>query len=145
MEKTRKQLKEYSIVILILTAITLVRAIVSVCVKGLPLPAVIPQGMTVEMVRIVSIISFALTFVFLIPQVYVGLKGMKISDGATCNKAPRVWALVLAILAGIATISSAIDLFKAFNVDQLLTVIDVAVDLLLFTCAYLCLRKIAKA
>ena len=145
MEKTRKQLKEYSIVILVFVAITLVRAIVSACVNGIPLPSEIPQGMTVEMARIVSIIAFALSFVFLIPQVYVGIKGMKIADGATCNKAPRVWALVLAILACIGTISSVIDLFKAFDVDQLLTVLDVAIDTALFTCSYLCLRKIAKA
>lgn len=145
MEKVKKDLKVYSIVILAFVAFTLVRAIVSACVYGIPQPAEIPQDSTKEMVKIMTIIAFVLSFVLLLPQVYVGFKGIKIADGAICNKAPRVWAIILALLAGIATVSGLIDLFKLFTFDQLLSVLDTAVDVVLFVCYYLCLCKLARA
>ena len=145
MSKSRKDLRLLSIIVLICVAINFVMTMIDICQFGLALPSVVIEGVSKEVIEILAITIIVFKLLFLFPQVYVGIKGMKIADGATCNKAPRVWALVLAILAGIALISSAIDLFKAFDVDQLLTVLDGAIDVVLFTCTYLCLRKIAKA
>lgn len=143
MDKNKKTLKEYSIVILVFVAITLVRSIVSLCVKGLPQVEAIPEGMTKELVNIAAIISCVIGFIILIPQIYVGLKGLQIANGATVNgKAHLIWALILAVLAAISTISAISGLISAINFDTIYNVIDPAIDVLLFVCYYICARKI---
>ena len=146
MEKARKDLKVYSIVILALTAIVLIGNIVSVCVKGLPPVTEIPEGLTKETVEIIKIISFALTFVVLIPQIFVGIKGIKVAKNPDARgKAHMVWAIILAVLSAVAVISGTIDLVKKFDVDLLLGVINNVLDVCIFIGYYLCARKIANA
>ena len=146
MEKNRKDLRIYSIVILALVALVLIRNIVSVCVNGLPPITEIPEGFTKETVEIIKIISFALTFVVLIPQVFVGLKGIKVANNPDVRgEAHMVWAIILAVLSAVAVISGIIDLVKKFDVDLLLAVINNVLDVCIFIGYYLCARKIANA
>ena len=142
MEKNRKDLKTLSILVLALVGLTLVRAIVSACVNGIP-QAQATQGISQEMVKIMSIIAFALSFVLLLPQIYVGVKGLKIADGAPSSKAPVVWAIILAVLAAISTISAISNMLKVFNFDTILAVFDSALDVAVYICYCLCIRKIA--
>ena len=144
MEKNKKDLKIYSILILVFVAISLVKIIVSACVNGLPQLAEIPEGMTKETVQIVSIVAFVISFIVLIPQIYVGIKGVKIGTGATANgKAHMIWAIILAVLACVSTISAIIELTKVFDFSYVLNALDAAVDALLFISYYLLARKIA--
>ena len=144
MEKTRNNLKAYSIIILAFAAITLIVEIVTLCVKGLPIPATLPAGVTQEFAKITVIITCAISFVIYIPQFYVGLKGLKIANGENVSvKGPKVWAVILAVLAIIATISALSSLFKAFNFDTFMNVLDPAVDVLLYVCYFFCVKKIA--
>lgn len=145
MEKERKELKWFSILILALATFSLIRAIVSVCVNGLPQPTEIPEGMTKEIANIVVIISFALSLVALLPQIYVGVKGIKIANGAPSGKAHIVWAIILAVFAVIAVISAIINLTKVLNFDTVLKALDPAIDVIIYVFYYIYARKIAKA
>lgn len=145
MEKKRKDLKIYSILILAFVAISLIKIIVTTCINGFPQVEEIPEGMTETTVRIVTIIAFVLSFIVLLPQVYVGIKGLKISAGvATEGKAHLTWAIVLAVVAAFSVISSIIEATKAFDVKFILNAVDSAVDVLLFISYYLLVRKIAS-
>lgn len=145
MEKNRKILKECSIVILAIVALNLVMGIVNLCVNGLPNADQIPEGMSAELVKIVAIIALVVGFILLFPQIYLGLKGLKIAGGeAVTSKAPLNWAIVLAVLAAISAISSISNLVKAFNADTLISVLTQVVDVVFFAYYYICVRKIAE-
>lgn len=143
MEK-KKDLKIVSIAILALLGLTLITTIINACVNGIP-QIQATEGLTKDVLKIASICAFVLTFVLLLPQVYIGVKGIKIANGGEFGKAPFVWVIILAILAVIATISALSNMFKAFNFDTILGVVDCALDVVLYVCYYLCIRSIAKA
>lgn len=144
MEKNRKELKVLSIVILAFIALTMIKALVTVCVNGLPQATEIPQGMTAETVKIVAIVFLVLGFVVAIPQIYVGVKGILVANGAAGGKGHIIWALILAILAGVSVISGISELTKGFSVDSVLGVLDPAIDLALFVSFYVYARRVAN-
>lgn len=144
MEKNRKNLRDFSIIILALVALSLIRSIVTVCINGFPQPTNIPEGMTKEIAKVITIITFALSFVLLLPQIYVGVKGIKIANGATSGKAHIIWALILAVFAGITLISAISGLTKAFNFDSIMNLIDPAVDFAAYVFYFIYARRIAR-
>ena len=87
MEKAKKDLRVYSLLILIVTAISLVKIIVDVITNGLPQATEIPEGMTKEMAQMAVTIAFVISLIMFIPQVYVGFKGMSIAKGESVKKA----------------------------------------------------------
>ena len=142
MNKNRKTLKEYSVIILIFAALSLIRMIVDVCVHGFDFTGLNVEGVTEEFVKVAVIISFVLALVLLIPDVYVGVKGIKEANAPTGARAHIVWALVLAILSAIATVSAIIDVASDFNASKLIECLDVAVDTALFFAYYVTARKV---
>jgi len=144
MEKNRKELKAFSILILVVVALELIRAIVGLCVNGIPKVTEIPEGMTEDMVQISSIIAFALSLAIFIPQIYVAIKGIKVANGEASGKAHMIWAVILAILAGVSVVSGISGLFKEFNFDAVMDLLGPAIDFLMFALYYVYARKIAK-
>ena len=144
MEKNKKELKSFSILILALVGLTLIRSIVTVCIKGIPQSTEIPEGMTKELVQIVAIIAFAVGFVILIPQIYIGVKGILIANGAESGKAHIIWAIILLICSGIAVISGISDLVKAFDIYAVLDLLGPIIDCAVFAFYYIYARKVAQ-
>jgi hypothetical protein len=145
MNKDRKNLKDLSIIILVFAAISLVRIIVDLCVFGLNASNVPVEGVSEDMVRTATIIAFVLALLLLIPDVFIGIRGIKEANNPTGKKGHITWALVLVILSLIATISAVIDMFNGFDVGKLLEVIDVAIDVALFYFYYVAAKKVANA
>ena len=140
----KKDLKVVSIVILALVGLSLIRMIVGACIDGIP-QIQATEGLSKDIIKIASTIAFALAFVLLLPQVYIGVKGIKIANGGAFGKAPFVWTIILAILAAVATVSAIVDMFKVFNFDTILLAVGCALDVALYACYYVCIRSIAKA
>jgi hypothetical protein len=120
-----------------------VTALLTALKDGADLPET--EGMTKEMANVVVIISFVLSLVALLPQIYVGVKGIKIANGAPSGKAHIVWAIILAVFAAIAVISAISNLTKVLNFDAVLTALDPAIDVVIYVFYYIYARKIAKA
>lgn len=144
MEKNRKELKSFSIVILALTALSLVSSIVRLCVGGVPQIGEIPAGVSKELVQIVSIIVFAIGFIGILPQIYMGVKGIKIANGAPSGKAHIVWALIFVILSALSVFSGISGLIKAFNIDTVVDFLYPIVDLALYGLYYMYAVKVKK-
>ena len=144
MEKTKKELKICAIIVLILCGFSFVRMIVDACVHGIPMPEV-REGMSVDLAKTIAKISFVLSFVVLLPQIYVGIKGLKVANGDTCNKAARVWAIILTIVFLFSAISAVSTMIKAFTLNSFVAALDVVADTLLFAAIYFSFRKITKA
>ena len=145
MNNDRKNLKDFSILILVLSAFSLVRIIVDLCVFGLNASNVPVEGLTEDMVRTATIIAFVLALLLLIPDVYIGIRGIKEANNPTGKNGHITWALVLVILSLIATISAVIDMFNGFDVGKLLEVLVVVIDVALFFFYYAAATKVANA
>ena len=142
MEKNKKNLKTISYAILFLVALSLIRLIVDICVSGLPKVDV--EGVSPETANIMAIITVVLSFVLLLPQVYVGVKGVKIANGGKGDKWHIVVAFILGICALTAVVSCCISMVKTFNFDTVLAVVDSALDVAIFALYIISARKIAK-
>ena len=85
-----------------------------------------------------------LGFILFVPDVYVGLKGLKEADNPTGGRAHIIWAFILAVLAVLGTVSAVTDIVSGFTVSRLLAVLDVAVDALLFFAYFITAKKVAN-
>ena len=144
MEKNRKELKAFSILILVVVALDLIITIINVCANGIPQITEVPEGMTPEMVKVSSIVAFALSIVIFIPQIYIGIKGIKIANGASSGKAHMIWAIILTIFACISTVAGISGLFKVFNADAVFALLRPVIDVIAFIGYYIYARKVAK-
>ena len=141
MEKNRKALKTLSILILVLAGLTLVGSIIELIVNGLP-QAPGADGLSQGILKITAIISLVIGLLLLLPQVYVGIKGMKIADGAPSGKAPLVWAIILAVLAAISTISGLSNMLGALTFSSALNFVDCALDVVVYIFYFILARKV---
>ena len=144
MEKNRKELKTLSILVLALVAIDVILNIITACVNGIPKVQEVPAGMTRELADAIAMVTFILAFVVFIPQIYVGIKGIKIANGAESGKAHMIWAIILAIFACISVITAISSISKGVNANSIMNIISPAVDLFIFVCYFIYARKIAN-
>ena len=144
MEKNRKELKSFSFLILAIVAMELIRAIITLCIAGVPNASEIPSGVTEDIARVVYIITIALAFIVAIPEIYVGIKGIKIANGAKGGNAHIIWAVILAVFAGLSLISAISDIFSEFSIDGLFDILGAAINLTLFAFYYVYACRVAK-
>jgi hypothetical protein len=143
-EKSKKELKYFSIIILILVFLALLRGIVDVCLNGLPDIKDLPDGVTKEMVKAVGIVIVSLGFIFLLPQLYIGVKGLIVASKANAKgKAHIVWAIILALVAILSSIFGIIDLVKDFNLDNSINLLGSLIDVFLFVFYYVYARRVS--
>ena len=132
MVKTRKQLKEISVVILILAAFSLIRSVLDVIFTDFSQASKL-EGVTPGLILAAQIFLIVFSFVLMIPEIYVGVKGIKIANSSSASKAPVVWALILAIFSGVGVVSSVSSLIHQGDlVGDLLALADAVVDVLLY-------------
>ena len=103
MEQARKNLKISSIVVLVFAGVYLVQ-IVAELLYGKLNHATIPEGAPENLLLITKIILFAVSLLFLLPQVYVGVRGLRIAKNPTPSKGHIVWAVILLVLAALGLI-----------------------------------------
>lgn len=143
MEKRRNSLKILSIVILIFVAISLGRIITDACVNGFGNVGEVPEGVSETVAQVIVVIVWSLGIVFLLPQVYLGVKGIMVSKGQSEGRAHIIWAIILTVFSTFSVISGIVGLTKGFTTDKLLTLLDVSVNVILFGAYYITARKIA--
>lgn len=145
MEKERKELKAFSILILAFVAIELIRAVVELCVNGIPQIPNIPADIQ-QIFETFMIVVFVIVLLFYIPEVYMGIKGIKVANNPTVRgRGHIVWAVIFIIFSIIGTISSVYELTQVFNLDNAINVIDPVVNLLVYIFYYRFASKIADA
>ena len=108
MEQTRKNLKTTSILVLLFAVLDLVRVIVSLIFDGFGSA----EGATDGAVLVANIRVLSVTGICLIPQVYIGLKGIKVANAPDSSKAHIIWAMILFVITVLSLISPIIGLIK---------------------------------
>lgn len=133
MEMSKKNLKSASICILILAALTLVRVIMNTI--GTDFKAVAGKEGVAEGVAVVAgVVTCIISIVVLLPQIYVGIKGMKIAENPeVAGKAHIVWAIILTVVAVIGIFTTISDIAKSGNyVHNILALVSGVVDIILY-------------
>ena len=109
MENSKKNLKIMSICILICTAITLVRLVLELVYAGVKGQFEASKGIVLASL----IITFVIAFIILLPQIYVGLKGLKIAKNPDGSKTHITCAIVLLVISICFVVFAIVDLIKA--------------------------------
>ena len=145
MEQKRKHLKVASVIVLAFTGLTFLCTAVEYLFTDQGI-AVLPDGSSVILQLIVRMIMVAFTLVFMLPQIYIGVKGLRIAKKPAPAKAHVVWAwilLVFSILSLIEPVAAAVQPGGlAGNVEAL---INGLISIVLYIVYVRCARAVAKA
>lgn len=128
MEKSRKTLKFLSEIILIFLTFSIIRTIlevflVKINIDGVPNSAII----------VAKIILCVLYLVIFAPQIYVGVKGIKVSNKPDSSRAHITWAVIFIVFSVLATVSAVVDIINVVDVaENIFVLIDSVIDFVLY-------------
>lgn len=135
MSISRNHLKEASFLVLLFTAFSFIRMIIQLFVGFEADPTQV--GVSHEIIVVTMIIMFVVGLILLLPQLYVGVKGMKIAKNPTSSKGHIVWAVILLVFSAFGIISTVTSIAEQINVvDNVITLVDHALDVIVY-CMYI--------
>ena len=135
MSISRNHLKEASFLVLLFTAFSFIRMIIQVFVGFEADPTQV--GVSHEIIVVTMIVVFVVGLILLLPQLYVGVKGMKIAKNPTSSKGHIVWAVILLVFSAFGIISTVTSIAEQINVvDNVITLVDHALDVIVY-CMYI--------
>lgn len=128
MEKSRKYLKFMSEIILICLAFSFIRSILEVFLINVD-----PNNGNDLYIIIAKIVLCVIYTVFYIPQIYIGIKGIKVAKNPDSSKAHIVWAVIFLAFAVLGAISSTWNMIDTKDiVGNILGLINAVVDITLY-------------
>ena len=135
MSISRNHLKEASFLVLLFTAFSFIRMIIQVFVGFEADPTQV--GVSHEIIVVTMIVMFVVGLVLLLPQLYVGVKGMKIAKNPTSSKGHIVWAVILLVFSAFGIIATVSSIVEQVNVvDNVITLVNHALDVIVY-CMYI--------
>ena len=135
MSISRNHLKEASFLVLLFTAFSFIRMIIQLFVGFEADPTQV--GVSHEIIVATMIVMLVVGLILLLPQLYVGVKGMKIAKNPTSSKGHIVWAVILLVFSAFGIISTVTSIAEQINVvDNVITLVDHALDVIVY-CMYI--------
>lgn len=132
MEQSRKYLKWSSVAVLSLVGVYILE-LISELLWGEINSAVIPEGASENILLITKIFIVAVSVLLLLPQIYVGIKGLMIAKKPTCTKAHIVWAVILLVFAAVGVVDPIVGLINGGGVyDNVKSLSGVALELVVY-------------
>ena len=114
MEQARKHLKISSIVVLIFAGLFMLE-LVSGLVFG-DIASV--EGVSEEVLRITRIFVLSISLVMMLPQIYIGIKGLLIAKNPNASCGHIVWAIILFVFSVLSLVSPIVGMFQQGIVYQ---------------------------
>ena len=103
-------------------------------------------GAPANVLLITKIILLVFSTLLIWPQIYVGIKGLKIANTSNNTKKPIFWATVLLVLSILGLISPALELLKGASVYQSLgSILSMLIEVYLYFEYIKYAKEIAKA
>lgn len=115
MEKTRKSLKNISIVVLALAGLSFINILFELFFGELGTElnnAVIPEGAPDNILFITRMFILGLSFLLLLPQAYVGIKGLVIARKPNSSVGHIVWGIILIVFTALSLVSPLLSLIQ---------------------------------
>ena len=126
MEQAKKHLKNSSILVLLFAALHLIKLITEVLLGDIT-NAEIPEGSPDNILLITQIILLSIAVLFLIPRIYVGLKGFKLLKTPDASKGHIIWAIILLVILLLDAIDPAISIITQKggknNINDLISIL----------------------
>ena len=111
MGSPKKILKIYSFVMLGLAALTLASIILELR-SGEINNAIIPDGAPENVLAIAKGVILVISLVFLLPQLYLGIKGLRVAENPDSSRGHITCSMVLLILSILALVTPIVSLVK---------------------------------
>ena len=132
MEQTRKNLKLSSIAVLALAFFTLLQ-LVSELLYGELNNAVIPEGAPENILPITKIVLFSVALLLTLPNIYIGIKGLRIAKKPNSSKGHIVWAIILLAFAALFLIEQGVGfIHDGFNFENISAFCSIVVEVAVF-------------
>ena len=129
MEQAKKNLKTFSIFVLLFAGATLIQVLTELLLGDIN-SAEIPAGSPENILMITKMFLLVVTLIMLLPSVYVGCKGLKIAKKPNASKGHIVWATIILVFNAIGLISPVIGMVQqGFSMDSIQSVGIVLVDM----------------
>ena len=134
-----------SILVLAYTAITLIRLIVEAAFTNFNIRN-LPDNVAEGFAMVLRVMLCVISFILLLPQIYIGVKGIKIAKKPDSSKGHLVWAIILAAFAVLSISTPVSNIMQGVNVGaNLVELIGLSVDILLFVTYAVCAGRVLKA
>lgn len=128
MEQSRKHLRISSWIILLFAALTVIQALGYLAWGDLN-NAEIPDGAPENILEITKIFLLVVTVLFLLPEVYVGIKGLRMAKNPNSSKGHIIWAIIIFVFTLISLILPLVDIVKGDNVkDNIRTLLSLVLN-----------------
>lgn len=132
MEQSKKNLRVSSIVVLVFAGLTLLQ-IVSELLLGELNEATIPEGAPDNILLITKIILLAVTVALLLPQIYIGCKGLRVAKNPDSSKAHIVWAVILLVFSVLGLISPVVNMIEQGGIyENTATLLSVLLEVVIY-------------
>ena len=132
MVQTRKYLKLSSIAVLALAFFSLLQ-IVSELLYGELNNAVIPEGAPENILPITKIVLFSVALLLTLPNIYIGIKGLRIAKKPNSSKGHIVWAIILLVFASLSLIEQGVGfIHDGFNFENISAFCSIVVEVTVF-------------
>ena len=145
MEQKRKNLKVVSAIVLVFTGLTFLRTAAGYLFTDQGV-AILPDGSSVILQLIVRLIMAAVTLVYVLPQIYMGVKGLRIAKNPAPAKAHVVWAWILLVIAILGLIEPVTAVLQPGGLAGNVVALIIGLLSIVIYFAYIrCARAVAKA
>lgn len=132
MENSRKNLKLISIAILVFAFATLLQLLTELMFGEIN-NAELPEGSPENILLITKIVVMVISCIILLPQLYVGIKGLKVAKNPDTLGAHIFWATVLFVIAILGLISPIKAIFSRESIkDNVLNLSGKIVEVFLY-------------
>ena len=142
MDTNRKHLRDLSGLVLffaLLAAIGLVSDALALDFNIQNLPDNVSEGIASFM----RIFLCVFGFILLLPQIYVGVKGLKIAKNPTTSKGHIVWAIILTVCTVMSIPSPISDIAQGIQVGaNIMELFRLAIDILLYVTYVVCAKRV---
>lgn len=125
MENAKRNLKFISEVMLILLLFSAIRMILEIFLKEIRV-----DNIPAEFILVVKGVLCVISALLYIPQIYIGVKGIRVAKNPDSSKAHIVWAVIFFVFAAISVISTVSGMIRTGNVvGNIFGLIDSVIDL----------------
>ena len=95
--------------------------------------AVIPEGAPENILPITKIVLFSVALLLTLPNIYIGIKGLRIAKKPNSSKGHIVWAIILLVFASLSLIEQGVGfIHDGFNFENISAFCSIAVEVAVF-------------
>ena len=116
-EKTRKNLKNASLLVLLFVGLTLLQVVTELLFGDLN-NAQVPEGAPENIVMITKVFLLVFSLVLLLPKIYVGLKGLRVAKKPDASKKHIVWAMIIFGISALGLIEPVVGIINQGGIKE---------------------------